>query len=165
MKCQNCSRTVTRKTKFCPNCGNRIVSKRSEKSTQSKASIPLSYALAFIGVGLVIGIIIANFDSDSGNGSTLAVSNGASSQVIQSSAVLDIAKDFMCPCGSCSDPLDACQCDHDNGALEVKNFIAQKLQEGHKKPHIVEMLSQSYPGLTPNPMNSFQLDLPNSNVK
>jgi hypothetical protein len=66
----------------------------------------------------------------------------------------------MCPCGSCNDALDECTCDDANGAVEVKSFIAQKLLEGHKKPHIVEMVQEHYGGLKNQTSTSFKFKLP-----
>ena len=67
--------------------------------------------------------------------------------VIQSTAVIEIAKEFNCPCGKCDHRLDSCSCDHPNGALEIKNFIAKQLGQGPKKPHIMEMVQDKYGGL------------------
>ena len=52
-------------------------------------------------------------------------------KVIQSAAVIEIAKEFNCPCGKCDHRLDSCSCDHPKGTLEIKNFIAQQLRQGH----------------------------------
>ncbi|MFQ5824201.1 MAG: zinc-ribbon domain-containing protein [bacterium] len=160
MKCQNCHHTVTRKSKFCTNCGTPVAPRSSQKRTQPKTRLPISYAFGLIGLGILVGIAIIKFIENSSNNSFQAASNIQKSQQIQSAAVLDIAKEFMCPCGSCSDPLDECTCDHKNGALEVKTFIAQKLQEGHKKPHIVEMVQEKYGSLQSRTNPNFKFEMP-----
>jgi predicted RNA-binding Zn-ribbon protein involved in translation (DUF1610 family) len=145
MRCQNCNNTVTSKSKFCPHCGERIILRSSSKKKQSTArNIPLSYAVGFVGLGLLLGFIIFKSYSNSTSRTFPSVSNINSSSLIQSPAVSDVAKEFMCFCGSCTDRLDECSCEHKNGAREVKSFIAQKLSEGHEKPHIVEMVRSEY---------------------
>ena len=49
-----------------------------------------------------------------------------------------------------------------NGALEPKGFIAQKLRESHKKPHILEMLVEAYPALKSNRVTT-KIDVPSFN--
>ncbi|MFQ6116163.1 MAG: zinc-ribbon domain-containing protein [bacterium] len=161
MKCQNCHHTVTRKSKFCPNCGTPIAARKS-RPQQSKTQLPLGYALVLVMLGILIGFLIFKYTSNSGTDFSQTTTGIQGSQAIQSAAVLDIAQEFMCPCGSCSDPLDVCNCDHKNGALEVKSFIAQKLREGHKKPHIVEMVQEKYGGLKNKTAPSFDF-VPPSN--
>jgi cytochrome c-type biogenesis protein CcmH/NrfF len=109
--------------------------------------MPMSYVLGLIVLGIGLGYAIFKFSSNSGGTSAGTAANRPQALPIQSEAVLDIAAQFICPCGSCSDSLDECTCDAPRGAVEVKSFIAQKFQEGHKKPHIVEMVQERYGGL------------------
>lgn len=155
MKCQNCQHTVTRKSKFCPKCGERILPRTSSQKAGRGRNISVGYTLGLVGLGILIGFAVFKYSSESLDQTNRTTPNLQVGSSVQSPAVLDIAKDFICPCGSCSDPLDTCQCDHPNGALEVKGFISQKLQEGHKKPHIVEMLMEKYAGLRSKPGTSF----------
>lgn len=157
MKCQNCRTTVTKKSKFCPNCGQRITPRVSAASP-AKGSFPLVYAVGFIGVGILLGYAVFKFGSSSGSAQPgPAVRPDAP---IHSAAVLAIAREFMCPCGTCTDPLDVCDCDHNHGALEVKTFIARQLQAGHEKPHIVEMVQAKYGGLKNSPVPGFKFEPP-----
>ncbi|MFQ5864948.1 MAG: zinc-ribbon domain-containing protein [bacterium] len=160
MKCQNCHHTVTRKSKFCPNCGTPIVARKSQHQQQAKTQIHFGYSLALVGLGIVIGLAIFKYAFNSEDKSSPVTSAIQTDQLLQSAVVLDIAREFMCPCGSCSDPLDVCTCDHKNGALEVKSFIAQKLREGHKKPHIVEMVQEQYGALKNESAPLFDLKPP-----
>lgn len=164
MKCQNCNHTVTKKSKFCPNCGEKIVFRSSQNPSQSGTKIPFVYVIGLVLLGGIIGfgIFKLNSNSTSVNTQTRDVSNFQNLAAIQSAAVLDIAKEFMCPCGDCNDPLDVCNCDDKNGAIEVKSFIAQKLQEGHQKPHIMEMVQAKYGGLKKESKPVFKFD-PSSN--
>lgn len=143
MKCQSCHQTVTRKGQYCPNCGTPIIprSSQNQPALQSKP-IKLVSALALIAAGALVGFLIFKFaGSDSGS-----ENNADFPLALQSPAVLEVAKEFACPCGNCNDALDTCTCDHPKGAFEVKGFIAQQLAAGHKKPHIVEMVQQKYGG-------------------
>jgi cytochrome c-type biogenesis protein CcmH/NrfF len=151
MKCPNCHQTVTRKSKFCANCGNPISFRQSRQPVKTQKKLPLSLAIVLVGLGIVVGLAIFKFASKPATNTVLPVAN------VQS-AVLDIASEFTCPCGSCSDGLDVCTCDAPRGAVEARNFIAQKIQEGHERPHIVEMVQKKYGSLrnTSNPVFKFE---------
>lgn len=144
MKCQKCHSTVTRKSKFCPNCGTPVTPRTSQKRSQPQSKMPLGYALALVGLGILAGISILKLSETPTNQSLPRSFDAQSSLAGQGGAVMDIAREFMCPCGTCTDPLDVCDCDHKGGAQEVKGFIAQKLREGHKKPHIMEMVQTEF---------------------
>ena len=151
MKCQNCNKTVTRSTKFCPNCGKKIVPRTSANVENTGRQFNLLYGITMIMGGILIGALLLEYGAGSGeNGLT-----EGSMQLQQSPMVLDIAQEFTCFCGQCNDPLATCDCSHPDGALEVKRFIAQKLSEGHQKPHIIEMIKTRY-GVT----NGQKLPLP-----
>ena len=61
--------------------------------------------------------------------------------------VIEVASHFRCSCGTCGGtPLDECACET---AIEEKNFIRQKLSEGHKIPHVITMVDQTYGWLKP----------------
>lgn len=161
MKCQNCNRTVTRKTRFCPNCGKPIVHRKSQKQPRRTGRIPLVYVIGLLLLGGMLGFALfkltANTDHHS---SDAAEANFQAASAGQDPAVLDIAREFMCPCGACNDPLDVCTCDDKHGAVEVKSFIAQQLQLGHKKPHIVAMVQEEFGGLKKAPGSVLNLDFP-----
>ncbi len=144
MKCQNCRSTVTRKSKFCTSCGERIVPRTSAPAHKAKPVMPVSYAFVLVAVGVVFGFVVFKFSAKPIVSAFPTSSEMPGVSSIQSAAVSDVARELMCPCGSCSDPLDPCQCDHPDGAVTVKAFIAQKLAEGHKKPHIIDMVHEKY---------------------
>lgn len=159
MKCHRCNHTVTKKSKFCPNCGEKIVPRSSQNQTHAGVKIPFGYVIGLVLLGGIVGFAIFKLSSTSANTHTHDVSNVQSS-VLQSVAVLEVAREFMCPCGDCKDALDVCTCDDKNGAIAVKSFIAQKLQEGHQKPHIIEMVQAKYGGLKKNSNPTFKFDSP-----
>lgn len=145
MKCQNCHRTIARKSKFCPHCGTAVVHPAPRRTEQRQTSkLPVHYWLGLLALGALLGIAALKIVQDQ---SKELESAGNNLVPAQNSEVLEVAREFMCPCGNCSDALDTCSCDHKNGALEVKAFISQQLQNGHKKPHIVEMVQNRYGGL------------------
>ncbi len=147
MKCTNCNQTVTRKSRFCPNCGSPVQPRRSQRSAAPQRPSPV-YSAILLGIGVVLGATLVKLTSDRPvrmpATAAPAALNLPVTADISSPAVLDIAREFMCFCGTCEDRLDVCDCEHDNGALEVKGFIAQKLREGHKKPHILELVREQY---------------------
>jgi len=150
MKCPNCNHVTSRESKFCPNCGEKIVVQRKSAQADKSAFPAPGYSIGLLALGILIGFAIFKLSSTPATQTVAPPAPQAApfqGTVTQSAAVIDIAKDFMCPCGKCNDALDVCSCDHPKGAYEVKGFIAQKLQEGHEKPHIVELLHQQYPGL------------------
>ncbi|MFQ5627909.1 MAG: zinc ribbon domain-containing protein [bacterium] len=145
MYCPNCGEKTTRRSKFCPNCGDDLTVQKSRKpKTVESRGVPLQYVIAILAAGILIGaVIIKYFD----NGNETAPANTPTSFSIHSAAVLDIAREFNCPCGQCNHVLDECDCQHKNGAHEIKSFIALKLMEKHHKPHIIEMVQENYGGL------------------
>lgn len=116
------------------------------KEVSSGLKIPIGYAIGFVALGIIIGLVIKE-SSNSSEQSVRPVTSFQPATGMDSPAVLAIARDYMCLCGNCTDPLDICKCEHAKGALEVKAFISQQLQGGHKSPHIKEMLMQKYPNI------------------
>ncbi len=59
--------------------------------------------------------------------------------------VRQVAVNFKCACGGCGElPLDECQCDMPKGAVEEKNFIRAKLNEGLTVPQVIELVEKKY---------------------
>lgn len=58
--------------------------------------------------------------------------------------VYQVAAEFICPCGTCTDGLEVCDCEMPKGASEVRQFIFDHLNGGHRPPHVVEMVSARY---------------------
>lgn len=61
---------------------------------------------------------------------------------------MEIISHFTCPCGQCTmDELIDCDCDHPNGAKEVKQFIDQKIDEGsYTVAQLIELVENKYGG-------------------
>jgi len=59
--------------------------------------------------------------------------------------VRQVAVNFKCACGGCGElPLAECQCDMPKGAVEEKNFIRAKLNEGLTVPQVIELVDKKY---------------------
>ena len=145
MKCLNCHHTIARKSKFCPHCGTAVVHHTSPRHEQAqKPKLPTYYWIALLALGALLGIMAVMIVQ---NQNTVIEPASNLLEPVQDSKVLEVAREFMCPCGSCSDELETCGCDHKNGALEVKAFISEQLQNGHLKPHIIEMVQTQFGGL------------------
>jgi hypothetical protein len=159
MKCQECSRTVTRKSKFCAHCGSPVVFRSSPKK-QSKQKLQPVYIISLLIVGAMVGYGISKIGSKNQDVSSISTFDGSGSNGALSSQVFEISKAFNCPCGTCEHSLESCSCEHPNGAVEIKNFIAQQLNQTHKKPHIIEMVQAKYGGLKSKTEPAFQFNPP-----
>lgn len=150
MYCPNCRQKNTRRSKFCSNCGEdltrAVVAQSKKQGKTSGGGIPIHYVFALVAGALLLGVLLANLVEEDAPANQSAPGGNLT---IHSAAVLDIAREFNCPCGQCDHSLDVCDCQHDNGAVEIKTFIVQKLLERHHKPHIVEMVQQAYGGQKP----------------
>ena len=136
MYCSNCGHKNTRKNKFCISCGSNLKAPQSrpkQKRVNQNSQIKVVAIAALAIISVLLFIIISNDKQPA-----------QASAPLQSAAVLEIAKNFHCFCENCDDRLDVCDCTHTGGATEVKNFIAIKLKEGHRKEHIIEMVQQKF---------------------
>ncbi len=161
MKCPQCNRTVTRKSKFCANCGSSIVHRAAAKK-ESKPKFQAGYVVALLLVGALVGYGVSKISSNnqSDRSSSTFSSNGSSATL--NAQIFDIAKEFNCPCGTCEHSLEVCTCEHPKGATEIKSFIAQQLNQTHKKPHIVEMVQAKYGGLKNPAKAPLKFDFPSN---
>lgn len=140
MKCKICHNSVTTDHKFCPHCGNRMLRR---PSAGQGPTLSLKQGMVLLLFGLFFGYAFFYVASDSGKDQA-ATAPSKNKSTVTSVAVNEIASEFMCPCGSCNDVLDQCTCEHENGAVEVKGFIAGKIAEGHKKPHIIQLVRDQF---------------------
>ena len=58
--------------------------------------------------------------------------------------VYQVAAEFTCPCGTCTDGVEVCDCEMVKGASEVRQFIFDNLDAGHHPPHVIEMVEAKY---------------------
>jgi len=56
-----------------------------------------------------------------------------------------VAANFRCACGGCGELfLVDCTCDMPRGAVEEKNFIRDRLQQGLTVDQVINMVDQEY---------------------
>jgi hypothetical protein len=145
MKCHECGRHITPRSKFCPYCGKPVSPRRSHKTNArtAKPNWPLYVTLVIAGVA--IGVLALRWlqkpDSTAASQFDPTLRGEQLAQLYP--AVYEVASQFICPCGSCTDGLEVCDCEMARGASEVRLFIYQLLQV-HHPPHVIEMVAEKY---------------------
>jgi len=145
MKCHECGRHITPRSKFCPYCGKPASPRRGHKTNArtAKPNWPLYVTLVIAGVA--IGVLAVRWlqkpDSMAASQFDPTLRGEQLAQLYP--AVYEVASQFNCPCGSCSDGVEVCDCEMVRGAAEVRLFIYQLLQ-AHHPPHVIEMVAEKY---------------------
>ena len=103
----------------------------------------VSVVALIISAGLIAKIVFLD------NNTPVNISQNASSQspdiVGNDARVQLVASRFRCACGGCGElPLDECTCDMPRGAVEEKNFIRKKLQQGSTVDQVVKAVDEEY---------------------
>ena len=103
----------------------------------------VSVVALIISAGLIAKIVFVNNDAP------VNINQNASTQspdiVNNDSRVQLVASRFRCACGGCGElPLDECTCDMPRGAVEEKNFIRNKLQQGLTVDQVVKAVDEKY---------------------
>ncbi len=103
----------------------------------------VSVVALIISAGLIAKIVFVNNDPP------VNIKQNASTQspdIVNSDARVQlVASRFRCACGGCGElPLDECTCDMPRGAVEEKNFIRKKLQEGLTIDQVVKAVNEKY---------------------
>ena len=99
--------------------------------------------LVFFSAAFVIKIVFAPV---SGTGIDFA-GNGPDSggSAVLESQVKLVAANFRCACGKCGELfLVDCTCDMPQGAVEEKNFIRNKLQQGLTVDQVIQLVDKEY---------------------
>jgi hypothetical protein len=148
MKCAHCGRHASPRSKFCEHCGQPLIPKRTTPSQPTNA---LNWPL-LIGV-LLGGVLIGAIVMYVGRGTTQTQASLANNfdpklrgpQLATAfPEVYQVAAEFTCPCGTCTDGLEVCDCEMVKGASEVRQFIYDNLSAGHHPPHVIEMVEAKY---------------------
>lgn len=79
-------------------------------------------------------------------------------------AVYEVASHFNCPCGSCDDGIEVCDCAMERGAEEVRTFIYELLQI-HQPPHVIELVEEKYGYRKSSSPSSLKLETPLSSTR
>ena len=92
---------------------------------------PLPMILGAVAL-IVLGRLLSTVLSD--QSASWPAPGAESATPVDSSAVMDIARDFYCACGSCGqEELVVCSCDT---AIQEKNYIHDLLEKGYNKESI-----------------------------
>ncbi|MCF7803065.1 MAG: zinc ribbon domain-containing protein [Candidatus Marinimicrobia bacterium] len=149
MYCTQCGNEIKKQNaKFCPSCGAATKGKdKKQKQPQKKSSgklgkngITIPIPALVLGV---LGIIVVGFILMSGNDAPQQTMTSPEQQALRAE-VIQVAEQFMCPCGDCNDNLAACDCAAPGGATEVKRFIQNGLEDGKTVEQMAAAVSMKY---------------------
>ena len=150
MKCAQCHRTVHKRDRFCPNCGAPIrFRQHAAPRPAPRSTLNWPALLAAIAFGVLIGAFAMYSNSKK---QVPAASASGFNPMLRGPQlasmfpqVYQVASQFNCPCGSCSDGLEVCDCNMTNGAAQVRQFIYDQLTVGgHLPSHVIEMVEQRW---------------------
>ncbi len=149
MKCPECHRKVFKRDRFCPHCGAPLHQRPPiARPVAAKSSPNTNWPLitAAVLVGVIIGAVaMYSRSGNTGRGVQAFDPHLRGPQLAATyPQVYEVAAQFNCPCGSCNDGLEVCDCEMKNGASEVRAFIYAQLQSGHKPFHVAEMVEQRW---------------------
>jgi len=168
--CVQCGEKLEQGSNYCQACGTKVKAskagpERLTKSTSSSAhqrpttkratskNGKKTTAQSFIPVVIVVVVIagvliwILSLSPSSGNRSSELrnVNIAPASNQAWAADVQAIATNFNCPCGECGiTPLDECTCDAPRGAVEVKSYISDLLEQGMSKFEVVKLVEEQY---------------------
>jgi len=141
MFCPDCGTKSIRRNKFCSECGAAL---QHVKRAPGKPVKPrVEWPKVVMGVA-AFSIVVMLFYNSTKDKITPSAATQVQAPIPTQLTVEAITARFDCFCGQCEHTLTECTCEHENGAKEVKAFIAQKILEDHHEPHIVEMVRDKY---------------------
>lgn len=99
--------------------------------------------LVFFSAAVVIKIVFAPV-SGTGIDSAASTPNLGGSAALESQVKI-VAANFKCACGKCGELfLVDCTCDMPRGAVEEKDFIRNKLQQGLTVDQVIQLVDKEY---------------------
>ncbi len=148
-KCRNCGHFNELDSTFCVTCGEEMT--KAHKENIKRQSVGPSHKTIALGIGIIFvtGIFVklgTTFFTEQTTSKTPSSSASVSRPIkVDESLVIAVAKNFKCACGGCGElPLATCTCDMPRGSVEEKNFIREKLTEGHSVEQVIELLDKKY---------------------
>lgn len=168
--CVHCGETLEQGSNFCHACGTKVKASKAGPAGVSKTTMASARqrsttkrvtgkkgkkttVQSFIPVVIVVVVIagvliwILSLSPSSGNRSSESrdVNIVPASKQAWTAEVQAIATNFNCPCGECGiTPLDECTCDAPRGAVEVKSYISELLDQGLSKFEVVKLVEEQY---------------------
>lgn len=148
MKCANCGRHASPRAKYCESCGHPLSPRRSV-STETANNTNWTLLVAILLGGILLGAGVMYVSRDKTQPAAVAMSafdpRMRGPQLAAAfPEVYQVAAEFTCPCGTCTDGLEVCDCEMVKGASEVRQFIFDNLNAGHRPPHVIEMVAARY---------------------
>ena len=168
--CVQCGKILEQGSNFCRACGTKVKASKASPAGASKTKRAsarqrsttkrvtgkkgkMNTAQSFIPVVIVVVVIagvliwVLSQSPSSGNRSSefRDVNVAPASNQAWTAEVQSIAANFNCPCGECGiTPLDSCTCDAPSGAVEVKSYISELLDQGLSKFEVVKLVEEQY---------------------
>jgi hypothetical protein len=138
---------------------------RSQQNENARPRWPLMVALIAGGVllGAVAVHLLSRRESPAPAHSHFDGRLRGAALAAQYPAVYQVAAEFICPCGTCTDGLEVCDCEMVKGATEVRTKIYELLQV-HEAPHAIALIEQEYGYRKNNPASSMKLPAPSSTL-
>jgi hypothetical protein len=102
--------------------------------------------VALVTVGVLLGAVMVYFIVGKNTPAEVSAFDGRlrGAELAQKfPAVYEVASQFICPCGTCTDGLEVCDCGMPRGSTEVRTKIYELLRQ-HHVPHVVEIIAAEY---------------------
>jgi len=164
MKCLACGHVVQRSSKFCKHCG-KAVAPRVRSAPPPAASPRWPLFLALIAGGVLVGAVVMRLMQPAAPPEPAHAHNHfegtlrGAALAAQYPQVYQVASAFICPCGTCTDGLEVCDCEMVKGAAEVRTKIFELLQV-HEVPHAIALIAAEYGHRKNDPASSLNLPAP-----
>lgn len=145
MKCLSCGHHVIKRAKYCDACGAPIVPRVSVREESTRKSWHLMAVILTIGIVVGAGSVylLTKPQEAAHNHADFDPSLRGAALAQRYPGVYEVASQFICPCGSCTDGLEVCDCDMIKGSFQVRAEIFSLLQT-HEPPHVIELITARY---------------------
>lgn len=142
MNCPKCQKIIDNWSNFCFHCGIQLKPKSKQQKTGPAGIKYMNYLTIIFFMIFILFLTKLIFDQNKNNNNHIS-QNDVSQQY--NSAIYKVAKHFNCACGNCGIMgLDECSCKMPGGAVEEKNFILTKLNQGHSTANVVLLVEKQY---------------------
>ena len=167
MKCQACGHVVQRRAQFCHHCGKPIIMRT--RAPENKAASPRwPLVIGLVAGGVLLGAVAVQWLTP--KETATQVTHNHFDGTLRGEAlaarypnVYQVASEFICPCGTCTDGLEVCDCVMPKGSSEVRTKIHDLLQV-HEVPHAIALVEEEYGYRRSKPNSSLNLPDPSSTL-
>jgi len=150
VKCENCGRRISHRSRFCEFCGHPLTPKKTAPRAEKNSDTNWFLLTAVLIGGVLLGAVVMYVSKDdeapiaAGHVGVFDPKLRGAELAAAFPDVYQVASEFICPCGSCTDGLEVCDCEMVKGASEVRQFIYDNLSAGHHPPHVIQMVETKY---------------------